>query len=533
VDILFDPSMWMGLGTLVVLEVVLGIDNLIFIAILADKLPPEQRARARILGLSLALIMRVLFLFCISWLAGLTDPLFLALSHPVSARDLIMILGGAFLLFKATAELHEKLEGAGAHRAGGGARRYAGFTPVVAQIVVLDAVFSLDAVITAVGMTEHLPVMIAAVTIAIGIMMWAARPLMDFVSGRPTVVVLCLGFLLMIGFSLVVEGLGYHIPKGYLYAAISFSILVEAFNQLAQSNQRRSLARLDPRARVAEAVLTLMGTGGAEAPSHAQAEIAGAMGHGQGTQEAFAPQERQMMGRVLHLAQQHVRAIMTPRQDLYWVDLDDDPATLEADIRTCPYACVVVTRAGALDEPLGVVFKKDLLDVLLAGRGLEGLGEVLREPPVVPEGATVLHVMDLFRESRVHVAFVVDEYGALEGLITLTDVLEAIAGDLPEGHAGDDEFTHERGEDGSVLVAGSLTLWELAEALGGPVEAPPGDYETAGGMAMAALQRIPEVGDAFALPGWAARVEAMDGRRVARLRFASTGEEGGADHGRD
>ena len=224
-----DPTVWLGLATLVVLEIVLGIDNLIFIAILADKLPPAERDRARIIGLALAMVMRLALLASISWLVTLTAPLFILFDQPFSGRDLILFSGGIFLLFKGTMELHERLEGGDEHH--GGSKLYASFWPVVAQIVVLDAVFSIDAVITAVGMVDHLLVMMAAVVIAITLMMIASKPLTRFVSAHPTVIILCLGFLLMIGFSLVAEGLGFHIPKGHLYAAIGFSVLIETFNQ--------------------------------------------------------------------------------------------------------------------------------------------------------------------------------------------------------------------------------------------------------------------------------------------------------------
>lgn len=231
---LFDPTIWVGLLTLVVLEIVLGIDNLIFIAILAEKLPPHQRDKARVLGLTLALVMRLGLLSLISWLVTLTTPLFSIWTFSFSGRDLILLLGGLFLLFKATSELHERLEGI--THAQTGPKVYAGFGLVVAQIVVLDAVFSLDAVITAVGMVENLYVMMAAVVISIVVMMLASKVLTRFVNAHPTVVVLCLSFLLMIGLSLVAEGLGFHIPKGYLYAAIGFSIVIEFFNQLARRN---------------------------------------------------------------------------------------------------------------------------------------------------------------------------------------------------------------------------------------------------------------------------------------------------------
>ena len=233
-EFLFDPSIWAGLLTLVVLEIVLGIDNLVFIAILADKLPPKQRDKARLIGLSLALVMRLGLLSLISWMVTLTTPLFSVGGFSFAGRDLILLAGGLFLLFKATMELHERLENR--QLDGSGNRGYASFWAVVTQIVVLDAVFSLDAVITAVGMVNHLPVMMTAVVIAMGVMLLASKPLTNFVNAHPTVVVLCLSFLLMIGLSLVAEGFGFHIPKGYLYAAIGFSILIELFNQVARRN---------------------------------------------------------------------------------------------------------------------------------------------------------------------------------------------------------------------------------------------------------------------------------------------------------
>lgn len=198
-ELLLDPTAWVGLLTLVVLEVVLGIDNLIFIAILADKLPPSQRDRARVIGLLLALVMRLGLLAGISWLFKLTQPWLSIGSMSFSGRDLILIMGGLFLVFKGTMEMHERIEGKAQSLSG--TRMYASFWVIVTQIVVLDAVFSLDAVITAVGMVDQLEVMMAAVIIAIGIMLVASKPLTRFVNAYPTVVILCLGFLLMIGFA--------------------------------------------------------------------------------------------------------------------------------------------------------------------------------------------------------------------------------------------------------------------------------------------------------------------------------------------
>lgn len=223
-----DPSIWAGLITLVVIELVLGIDNLVFIAILAEKLPATQRDRARVIGLLLAMLMRLLLLASISWLVTLTKPLFTYHDLSFSARDLIMLFGGLFLLFKATVELNERLEGKDSDNPV--QRKGAKFWGVVAQIVVLDAIFSLDSVITAVGMVDHLAVMMAAVVIAMSLMLLASKALTRFVNSHPTIVILCLSFLLMIGFSLIAEGFGFPIPKGYLYAAIGFSVIIESLN---------------------------------------------------------------------------------------------------------------------------------------------------------------------------------------------------------------------------------------------------------------------------------------------------------------
>lgn len=232
---LSNPDVWVGLLTLTVLEIVLGIDNIIFISILAGKLPPEQQARARQVGLGLALGTRILLLLSLSWLVGLTAPLFeLPLpflseeGRAISGRDLVLLAGGLFLLGKATFEIHERLEGE--EHASDAGRAVVSFTSVIIQILLLDIVFSLDSVITAVGMVDEVAVMITAVIIAVIIMLFAAGPISDFVNRHPTVKMLALSFLLLIGFSLVAEGLDQHIPKGYIYFAMAFSVLVELLN---------------------------------------------------------------------------------------------------------------------------------------------------------------------------------------------------------------------------------------------------------------------------------------------------------------
>jgi predicted tellurium resistance membrane protein TerC len=216
-----------ALATLTFLEVVLGVDNVIFISILVGKLPPHQQQRARTLGLGAAMGMRILLLLSLAWIMRLTEPLFTAFGHGFSGRDLILISGGLFLLWKATVEIHERLEGEEAH---GMAKVAPSFGAVIGQIMLLDIIFSLDSVITAVGMANEISIMITAVVVAVLIMMFSARPIGDFVMRHPTVKVLALSFLLMIGLALVSDGVGFHIPKGYIYFAMGFSIFVETIN---------------------------------------------------------------------------------------------------------------------------------------------------------------------------------------------------------------------------------------------------------------------------------------------------------------
>jgi len=235
---LSDPQAWIALITLTALEIVLGIDNIIFISILAGKLPAEQRQKGRMIGLALAMIMRILLLLSLAWIVRLTSPLFTVFDHPVSGRDLILIVGGLFLLAKSTHEIHDKLEGEEDIKVSKGAAR---FGSVLVQIMLLDLVFSLDSVITAVGMVQEIPVMVTAVVLAVIFMMLFAKPIGEFVEDHPTVKMLALSFLLLVGMALVADGLGFHIPKGYIYFAMGFSVFVEMLNLRLRKTQRKPL----------------------------------------------------------------------------------------------------------------------------------------------------------------------------------------------------------------------------------------------------------------------------------------------------
>ncbi|WP_428151428.1 TerC family protein [Brevundimonas sp.] len=263
IPLLSDPAAWAALVTLVVMEVVLGIDNLIFISILSNKLPPEHRSRVRRIGIGLALVMRLALLSMIAWLVGLVQPVFSVMGNEFSWKDLILIAGGLFLIWKATKEIHHTVDPTPSHdvldkkdvvisNAGS----------AIVQIIILDLVFSIDSILTAVGMTEHLPIMVVAVLAAVTVMLLAADPLANFIAKNPTVVMLALGFLLMIGLVLIADGFGFHVPKGYIYAAMAFSAGVEALNMLGRAatskQEKAKLARqaadqAEVRAREAEA----------------------------------------------------------------------------------------------------------------------------------------------------------------------------------------------------------------------------------------------------------------------------------------
>lgn len=449
-ELLMDPSIWAGLITLIILEIILGIDNLVFIAILADKLPPHQRDKARILGLSLALIMRLALLSIISWLVTLTNPLFSLWNFNFSGRDLILFLGGVFLLFKATTELHERLENKEHNSANKG---YASFWLVVVQIIVLDAVFSLDAVITAVGMVDELFVMMIAVSIAMIIMLIASKPLTNFVNKHPTVVVLCLSFLLMIGLSLIAEGLGFYIPKGYLYAAIGFSILIELFNQIAQKNFIKNELSIPRRERTALAIQRLMGKKEQTKSSNEHNQLIPI------SNDNFADEEHDMITGLLTLGTRSLRSIMTPRSEISWVNTKSSISEMRLNVLSSPHSLLPVCE-GELDKIIGVVRAKELLVALENKSDIKNLALTL-PAVIVAETLDPVNLLGILRKAHGNVVIVANEFGVLQGLITPLDILEVITGEFPD----DDELPEITHESDHWLVKGTTSIHSLQRVI--------------------------------------------------------------------
>ena len=513
---LTEPQTWIGFATLLILEVVLGIDNLVFVAILANKVKPEQRDKARIFGLGLAVLIRLFMLGFMAKIMTLTQALFHINDFAVSGKDLIMLFGGLFLLYKATTELHERLEGANMFHVSEGQKKHAAFWGVVAQILILDAVFSIDSVITAVAMVEHITVAMGAVVVAMTCMITASKTLTQFVEKHPTVVMLCLGFLLMIGFSLIAEAFHFHIPKGYLYAAIGFSILIEIFNQVAQRNlKRQDYAGSSWRQRTAENVLGMMGI------RESLLEKNGTTSH---HNTHFEENEKSMIRSVLTLAERPIFGVMIPRSDIERLDISQSKEEQKNKLIECPYSRLLVVGKAGVDEPLGYLNKKDLLTQFLQ-TGEMHIQSALKQPLMLPESASALTAIELFRKHSADYALVVDEFGAVLGMVTMKDLLETIAGEFPEDFEREDEPAMQENPDDSLTVDGALEYMELAPQLNLPTFTEESEFHTVAGLIMEKLGELPEIGDSIHFHGWQFEVIEKDGHKIERIKISKIIEE--------
>lgn len=523
-----DPSAWVGLATLIILEIVLGIDNLVFIAILAEKLPPEQRNTARVVGLSLALGMRLILLASIAWVVTLTEPLFHILNHPFSGRDLILLFGGIFLLFKATTELHERIIGKQHHSETQPV--HAAFWVVIAQIVVLDAVFSLDSVITAVGMVKDLSIMITAVIVAMVVMLWFSKALMDYVNKHPTVVILCLGFLWGIGLLLVAEGFGVHIPKGYLYAAIGFSALVEGLNQLTRKKQEKRVTTTDLRYRTASAVLRMLGGKNLTTMSEQQQQEPENILKTDAFADEIFDEEHGvyhsvMVQGVLGLAERPVKSVMTPRPELEWINLDEDEQYIRQRLMNTSHTRLIIAR-GELDNLQGIVATHKVYHDFIE-HGDFRFEEHLRQPLIVHENAHVLMVMEQLKQNPLQMAIVLNEYGSIEGIITPIDILEAIAGEFKD--EDEPEVVAERLSDGSWILEGLTDIRHVSLLLGQDLVDENEHYSTLSGFILAELGRLPRENEYIDVADYRFTILSMDGQKIDKVQISPFSVETSTD----
>ncbi len=507
-----DPTAWLGLLTLVIVEIVLGIDNLVFIAILSAKLPPEKRDKARYVGLGGALMIRLLLLAFISYIVTMIKPLFHLGSFGVSGRDIVMFAGGIFLFYKATRELHSKLEGfdeeLSVSRAAG-----QGFWMVVLQIMVLDAVFSLDAIITAVGMIDHVFIMMFAVIIAMGVMTLASRVITEFVSSHPTLVILCLGFLLLIGFSLLAEAVHFHIPKGYLYAAIGFSILIEFFNQIARRNTLNlgtQVNSMQSREVAANLVLRLLGSNQKQVQTLKEAIVS------RTGSEVFNFEEKEMVSRVLQLSSLPVKAVMTVRTDVEMIDISRTSDEILEQVGSLSRSRLIAYKDGQKDRPLGYIKRIDILSEAI-GQKKWDIASLIKEPLYLPESISILKALEEFRRQKKNIALVYDELGNFEGLICLHDILEEIAGELPE-QAEVPELVRIR--NGLWRIEGDAILKDVSRLTGFNVPVSE-RYHTIAGFILDYLQRVPSEREHISLPKWEIEILKADTTSIDAVLLTS------------
>ncbi len=505
---LLEPAAWAGLITLIAFEIVLGLDSLVFVASLTERLPARQRDHARLAGLGLALLIRLALLGLIVWAIQLDQPLFHVAGHLVTSRHFLLVLGGVFLVVKAVLDLAARIEVENGSVAT--PRAHVGLGVVVAQIVVLEAAFSFDSIFVAIGLTDAWPIMALAMVVAFVVLQLASRPLLQGLHANPIVMILALALLLLIGFSLLAEGLGIAVPTPLLYlvAALASAVALAQHKLPMPRAVRETRHRL--RARTAESILGLLG----QPPDAAELQPASERDADAEEASGFGVEERNMVSGVLNLVERSVHSIMTPRGDISWIDLDDDPADIRQRLLETPHNFFPVCR-GQLDEVVGLGRARDLLaDILTVG---EIRIETLREPVIVHESIRMLHLMETLKQSRGQVVLVTDEFGAIEGLVTPIDVFEAIAGEFPD----EDELPDILAESEECWrVAGSADLLHLEQELGttGLVH---DDYATLGGFLLSHFDQLPEAGQVFESADLKLRFEVLGvkDRRIGDVRI--------------
>ncbi|PPI86766.1 TerC family protein [Candidatus Pantoea edessiphila] len=393
-EIIFDPSIWIGLITLVALEIVLGVDNLIFISILTENLPKQQSDKARLIGLSLALIVRLFLIVLIFWFVKVDKLLWTFNNFSISGRNLIFFIGGVFLVFKATFELYKKFKSNQniiSHR-----KVQRSFSFIIIQIILLDVIFSLDAIITAAGMINNLALMIISVIIATVIMFIASKSLNNFISFHPNIAVLFLSFLLIIGLSLITESFNFCIPKSYLYSIIVFSVLIEIFNQISNRNIKD-----DSNNQNADYVLS---------------EI---------IKSKNLTQELYIIKNLLLLYSKSIRSIMTLRDEIFWIDSTESIDNIRTQILKKPYNLFPVCCKN-LDKIIGIVSAKDLLIKLSSEINIANFA--CQQPVTFAlDNINLFQLLDIINKSKNNIIIVINDMGVIQGLITPFDILKNIA----------------------------------------------------------------------------------------------------------
>lgn len=509
---IFNISTWIGLLTLIILEIVLGIDNLVFVSILSNKVNPILKDNTRIIGLSLAIITRIIMLIVMSYINTLTKTLFTIDKFNISGKDILMILGGFFLIYKATNELHEKLDNKTYYsETDYFTTKFSNMWVVILQILLLDAIFSIDSVITAIHVVNNIEIAIIAIILSMSVMILSSKPLSKFINENHTIVILCLGYLLMIGLSLICSGFHFNIPKGYLYTTICFSILIEIFNQIHTRNRNISIySGKSWRKRASESILGFMGI-------RENFILKSSFNKDHTDEEIFAENEKNMIRNVLSLAEKPIISIMTPRKEIEKLDISLNNIQQKEKLINTLYSRLIVVDESGIDEPLGYISKKDLLNDFIEDNNLD-IKSNIKQPLILPETISALNTIEQFRKTGYHMALVVNEFGEVVGLITMKNLMETIIGEFPESYELSQEPSIKENSDNSFTIDGSLEYEELAKRIPLPNLKEKYDFYTINGLLLEEFEHIPKTSEFVDYYGWRFIVEKMNNQKIEKVR---------------
>lgn len=426
-DFLFDPAIWFGFITLIFLEMVLGIDNLIFIVILSEKLPRYQRDKARYIGLIIALFMRCSLLSIISWITSFIHPLTINNFFVLSSRDIVLLIGGIFLFLKAFFELYEHLHGN--LKPIKKQKKYSGFWSIVIQIIILDSIFSLDSIITATGIVNNLFIIMCAITISSLIMFFLSKFIIRIIKLHQNIIILCLSFLLIIGLNLIAESLGCYIPKGYIYAIFGFSICIEFFNQILQKNIMMRQSKKPIRTRILKTISELI-TYTEEKIINEKNILLEENKIEKIENEKFQSIEKYMLNNLLTLKERSIYSIMTPRNEISWININDCKEKIRMKLLDTPHNSFPICN-NELDKIIGIIKAKELLEILDKNKDIFMFSAKI-PPIIIPNTISPIQLLSILRRAQGNLVIVNNEFGIIQGLITPINILETIAGKFPD-----------------------------------------------------------------------------------------------------
>ncbi|CAL4321502.1 UPF0053 inner membrane protein YoaE [Buchnera aphidicola (Periphyllus testudinaceus)] len=450
-----NSSVLTGLLSLIILEIILGIDNLIFLTILVKKLNPKQRKKARNIGLILSLFIRISFLSLISWSTSLTNPFYINKYITLSIREIIFLIGGIFLSLVSLFELNHKLKKKYSKKLK--KKKYSNFWIVILQIVVLDAIFSLDSIITAVGLINNIVIMTLAIIISMLFMLFILKSIKNFINTYPTIIILCLGFLLMIGMNLIMEVLGLYIPKTYFYSAIGFSIFVELFNQISKYNFLLHQYTRPIRIRVLEKFLQILKT--EKKKNNHLKKIKKNKKYFSKKYGNFYKEEKYMIFSLLNLSKRSIKSIMTPRKEISWININESPNKIKKKLLNTPHNLFPICK-GNLDNIISVIRAKELLSIIEKKKNI--LDFVSKNKPIIVfEKLHSINLLKILKKSKGNMIIVINKFYIVQGIITPLDFLKAITGDIPDSDETPDIIKNKN----SWLIKGSTNLYSIQQFL--------------------------------------------------------------------